>query len=79
MFGWRIALFGLGVLVGAVGAAALAGRGSAVKDGASTLLSHGLAAKRKAQVLVETAKENLEDLVAEADQKLQDREKTPEA
>ena len=66
-------MFGLGVLVGAVGFAALSGRPSRVKDGAATVLSHGLAVKRKAQSLVETAKENIDDLVAEADQKLQDR------
>ena len=74
MYGWRIAMFGLGVLVGAVGCAAFAGRPSRIKDGTSTVLSHGLAAKRKAQSLMETAKENIDDLVAEADQKLQDRQ-----
>ncbi|MDR0882420.1 MAG: hypothetical protein LBP55_07745 [Candidatus Adiutrix sp.] len=79
MNGWRLAaLFGFGVLVGAVSHAALSGRPSPLKEGASSLLSHGLAAKRKAQALVETAKENLEDLVAEADQKLQDRQKAAE-
>ena len=67
-------MFGLGVLVGAVGVAAFSGRPSRVKEGASTILSHGLAAKRKAQSVVETARENIEDLVAEADQKLQARQ-----
>jgi gas vesicle protein len=72
--GWRLAaLFGVGVIVGAVGHAALSGRPSRIKEGAATILSHGLAAKRKAKSLVETAKENIEDLVTEADQKLQDR------
>jgi|GEM_PF-2483992 len=74
MYKWRIAMFGLGVLVGAVGFASLSGRPSKIKNGTTTVLSHGLAAKRKAQALVETAKENIEDLVAEADQKLQDRQ-----
>lgn len=74
MYKWRIAMFALGALVGAVGAAAFSGRPSPIRSGASTVLSHGLAAKRKAQSLVETAKENVEDLVAEADQKLQDRQ-----
>ena len=74
MYGWRIAMFGIGVLVGAVGMAAFSGRPSRIKDGASTVLSHGLAVKRKAQSVVETASENLEDLVAEADQKLQTRQ-----
>jgi len=74
MYGWRIAMFGLGVLVGAVGFAAFSGRPSRIKDGTSTVLSHGLAAKRKAQSIMETARENIDDLVAEADQKLQDRQ-----
>ena len=73
MYKWRIAMFALGALVGAVGAAAFSGRPSPLRNGASTVLSHGLAAKRKAQAMMETAKENVEDLVAEADQKLQDR------
>lgn len=75
MNGWRIAMFGLGVLVGAVGFAAFSGRPSRIKDGASSVLSHGLAVKRKVQAMVETAGENIEDLVAEADQKLKDRQK----
>ena len=79
MYGWRIAMFGLGVLVGAVGAAVFSGRPSRVKDGASTVLSHGLAAKRKVHSIMETARENIDDLVAEADQKLQDRHNTPAA
>ncbi|MDR1044370.1 MAG: hypothetical protein LBP33_04525 [Candidatus Adiutrix sp.] len=71
---WKIAWLGLGLLVGAVGHAVLTGRPSRVKSGASTVLSHGLALKRKTQSLVETARENIDDLVAEADQKLQDRQ-----
>lgn len=73
-YGWKVAMFGLGVLVGAVGHAAMTGRPSRIKEGTTTILSHGIAAKRKAQSIVETAKENLEDLVAEADQKLADRQ-----
>lgn len=75
MYGWRIAMFGLGVLVGAAGFAAFSGRPSRIKGGASTVLSHGLAVKRKVQAMVETASENIDDLVAEADQKLKDRQK----
>lgn len=74
MYGWRIAMFGLGVLAGAVGFAAFSGRPSRIKDGASTVLSHGLAVKRRAQSMVETARENMDDLVAEADQKLKVRQ-----
>ncbi|UQZ88204.1 hypothetical protein C4J81_02840 [Deltaproteobacteria bacterium Smac51] len=77
MYGWRIAMFGLGVLVGAIGATALSSRPSRLKDGAATVLSHGMAVKRKAQTVVETARENIEDLVAEADQKLAERQAAP--
>lgn len=79
MYGWRIAMFGLGVVVGAVGFAAFSGRPSRVKDGASTVLSHGLAVKRRAQAMMETARENIDDLVAEADQKLKDRQTLAQA
>ncbi len=79
MYKWRIAMFGLGVLVGAVGAAVVSGRPFWLKDGASAVLSHGLAAKRKVSSIMETARENIDDLVAEADQKLQERQTTPAA
>lgn len=76
MYGWRIAMFGLGVLVGAVAASSFSNRPTRIRNGASTVLSHGLAVKRKAQAMVETAKENIDDLVAEADQKLQVRQQS---
>ena len=66
--------FGIGVVVGAIGATVVASRPSYIKDGASTLLSYGSQGKRKIQSAAGGAKENLEDLVAEADQKIQDRE-----
>jgi hypothetical protein len=71
--------FGIGVVVGAIGATVVASRPSYVKDGATTLLSYGLQGKRKLQAAAGVAKENLEDLVAEADQKVQDRETKAEA
>jgi hypothetical protein len=76
----KLALFGLGVLVGAVGSAALSGRPSRLKSGAATALSHGLAFRDSVRTVVETARENLDDLAAEAGQKLQERRKgqTPE-
>jgi hypothetical protein len=71
---WKWLAFGVGVLVGAIGATVISSRPSYIKDGATTVLSHGLTAKRKLQSLAGAAKENLEDLVAEADQKVQDRQ-----
>ncbi|MDR2368878.1 MAG: hypothetical protein LBF58_12385 [Deltaproteobacteria bacterium] len=70
---WKWISFGIGVIAGAIGATVISSRPSYIKDGATTLLSHGLTAKRKLQSLGGAAKENLEDLVAEADQKAQDR------
>jgi hypothetical protein len=70
---WKWLSFGIGVVVGAIGATVISSRPSYIKDGATTVLSHGLVAKRKLQALAGSAKENLEDLVAEADQKVQDR------
>lgn len=72
--GLKVTWFGLGLLVGAVGQASLSGRPSPLRNGASTALSHGLAAKRKAQAALGVARENLDDLVAEADQKLAERQ-----
>ena len=71
--------FGIGVVVGAIGATVLASRPSYIKDGASTILSYGIQGKRKIQSAAGVAKENLEDLVAEADQKVQDRENKAQA
>ena len=71
--------FGIGVVVGAIGATVVASRPSYIKDGASTLLSYGIQGKRKIQSAAGVAKENLEDLVAEADQKIQDRENKAQA
>jgi hypothetical protein len=71
---WKWIAFGVGVVVGAISATVVASRPSYLKDGATTLLSHGISAKRKLQTVAGAAKENLEDLVAEADQKVQDRQ-----
>ena len=71
--------FGIGVVVGAIGATVVASRPSYIKDGASTLLSYGIQGKRKIQSAAGVAKENLEDLVDEADQKIQDRENKAQA
>ena len=74
MYGWRLAMFGLGALVGAVGVALATKKQGGFKDGATTILSHGLALKRRAQAAVETTREGIDDLVAEADHKLTARQ-----
>ncbi|MDR3135807.1 MAG: hypothetical protein LBU69_06920, partial [Deltaproteobacteria bacterium] len=68
---WKWFSFGIGVIVGAIGATVVSSRPSYIKDGATSLLSYGIDAKRKIQGLAGAGKENLEDLVAEADQKSQ--------
>lgn len=64
---WKYGLtLGAGVAIGAA-AAVLLSRGNVdVKKSFATLLSHGMDLKDKAANLVETAKENMEDLAAEA-------------
>jgi hypothetical protein len=71
---WKWIYLGVGVLVGALGTALVSGRPSPLRTGATTLLSHGISAKRKIETLAEVAKENVSDIVAEADQKAQDRQ-----
>ncbi|MDR1041907.1 MAG: hypothetical protein LBR80_17430 [Deltaproteobacteria bacterium] len=71
---WKWISFGAGILAGALVTTLTSGRPSYLKSGATTVLSHGITAKRKVEALVETAKENIGDIVAEADQKAQDRQ-----
>lgn len=64
---WKYGLaVGAGVAIGALGAVLLSRGSIDVKKAAATLLSHGMDLKDKAATLVETAKENLDDLAAEA-------------
>ena len=65
---WKYGLaLGAGVLLGAVGVTLLSrGNGGDLKKTAATLLSHGMDLKDKAAEFVETAKENFDDLAAEA-------------
>jgi hypothetical protein len=64
---WKYGLaVGAGVLVGALGAVLLSRNDVAVKKTVAALLSRGLDVKDKAAELVETAKENIDDLAAEA-------------
>jgi hypothetical protein len=71
---WKWISFGVGVVAGAALATLVSGRPSYLKAGTTAVLSHGITAKRKVESLVETAKENISDIVAEADQKAQDRQ-----
>jgi gas vesicle protein len=71
---WKWISFGVGALVGAAVTTLTSGRPSYLRSGATAALSHGITAKRKVEALVGTAKENISDIVAEADQKAQDRQ-----
>ena len=64
---WKYGLaLGAGVTIGAVGAMLLSKNSAEVKKTLATLLSHGVDLKDKASSFMETAKENMEDLAAEA-------------
>lgn len=64
---WKYGLaVGAGVLLGAAGAVLLSRGSIDLKKTAATLLSHGMDLKEKAAGFAETAKENMEDLAAEA-------------
>lgn len=64
---WKYGLvLGAGVALGAAGAILLSRSNIDLKKTAATLLSHGMDIKDKAATLVETAKENMDDLTAEA-------------
>lgn len=64
---WKYGLaLGAGVALGAMGALLLSKNSAEVKKTLSTLLSHGMDLKEKAASYMETAKENMEDIAAEA-------------
>lgn len=64
---WKYGLaVGAGVAIGALGAVLLSRGSIDLKKTAATLLSHGMDIKEKAAAFVETAKENIDDLAAEA-------------
>jgi hypothetical protein len=71
---WKLIAFGIGVLAGAAATSFFTKRPTFVRETATTVLSYGIAAKRKVETLAELAKENITDLVAESDQKAQDRQ-----
>ncbi|MDR2338998.1 MAG: hypothetical protein LBF40_02530 [Deltaproteobacteria bacterium] len=76
---WKIITFGVGLVVGAVATSFFTKRPAFVRDTATTLLSYGITAKRKVETLAEQTKENITDLVAESDQKAQDRQAKAES
>ncbi|MDR2574702.1 MAG: hypothetical protein LBC94_10275 [Desulfovibrio sp.] len=64
---WKYGLAaGLGLAVGAIGATLLSRGGIDLKKVAATLMSHGMDLKDKATIIVDTAKENVDDIAAEA-------------
>ena len=64
---WKYGLaIGAGVAVGAVGAILLSRNAAGLKHAAADLLSRGMDLKDKAAEYMETAKENMEDIAAEA-------------
>lgn len=75
---WKYALIlGAGLALGAAGAIFLSRRNANLRKTLAGLLSHGLDLRDKAAEFMETAKENAEDLAAEARQE-QTRRKTGE-
>ena len=73
---WKYLLgAGIGIAVGATGAMLLSRNPGAVKKACATLLSHAMEVKEKAETAMETAKENLDDLTAEARHDYEERKK----
>ncbi|CAK7008117.1 MAG: hypothetical protein DELT_00329 [Desulfovibrio sp.] len=64
---WKYGLcIGAGVALGAAGAVLLSRGKIDLKKTAATILSHGMDLKEQAEEFMETAKENMEDIAAEA-------------
>jgi hypothetical protein len=64
---WKYGLaLGAGVLLGVAAATVFSRNNVAMKKTVASLLSHGLDIKEKAAGLMETARENIDDLAAEA-------------
>jgi len=66
----------IGLAFGAVGAVLISRNPGAAKKACSTLLSHAMEVKEKAATVMETAKENMEDMAAEARHDLEERRKS---
>jgi len=80
---WKYGLsLGLGLSIGAIGAVLISRNPGAIKKACVSVLSHAMDVKEKTVTAVETAKENMEDMLAEARHDLNERHKTaggPEA
>ncbi|MDR1856955.1 MAG: hypothetical protein LBR22_07325 [Desulfovibrio sp.] len=77
---WKYGLFlGLGFALGAVGAVLVSRNPGAAKKACASVLSHALDVKDKATAMMETAKENIEDLAAEAREDLTQRKQAAAA
>lgn len=64
---WKYGLaLGAGVALGAAGAVLLSRGKVDLRKTAATILSHGMDLKEQAATFMETAKENFEDIAAEA-------------
>ena len=71
---WKYGLaLGAGVAIGALGAMLLSRGKVDLKKTAATILSHGMDLKEQAASFMETAKENMEDIAAEARQEQEAR------
>jgi len=64
---------GAGVAIGAAGAILLSRGKIDLRKTAATILSHGLDLKEQAEAILENAKENLEDIAAEAKHEQEER------
>ena len=72
---WRYGLaLGAGVVVGALGAMVLSRGSIDLKKFASNVVSHGMDLKEKAAGMVETARENMDAIAAEARQMREKRD-----
>ncbi len=64
---WKCGLFlGLGIVVGAAGAILVSRNGAGLRKGCARVLSHAVDLKDRAGEMAATARENLEDIAAEA-------------
>lgn len=66
---WRCGLcLGAGIAIGAAAAILLSRNSATIRKGMASMLSHTMDLKDKAKGVVSTAKENLDDIAAEAKQ-----------
>ncbi len=74
---WKYGIgLGIGVAIGAAGAILISRNPGAVKKACTTLISHAMAAQEKAATVVESVKEDMEDMAAEARHDFEERKKS---